>query len=128
MNTICLTLVHKSVRGDTLNGTRILIDGFPRRDSQVQWFRGYIKAARRDLEAIIHIEVSVDEVVNRLTSRGRTDDKEEIVRARYKLYEDELLPMLEHMQTRGTRIITIDGDRPREEVHNEIMAELKGII
>ena len=62
------------------NGTRILIDGFPRRDSQVHWFRGFTRAARRNLEAIVHIEVSEDEVVRRLTERGRQDDDQDIVR------------------------------------------------
>jgi adenylate kinase len=110
------------------NGTRILIDGFPRRDSQVHWFRGFTKAARRDLEAIIHIKVPVEEVVSRLVQRGRLDDKEEIVRKRYKLYEDEILPMLKHMENRGTRIIEIDGMRSVDEIHKELMQKLKGTI
>ena len=110
------------------NGTRILIDGFPRRDSQVHWFRGFSKAARRNLEAIIHIKVSEDEVVERLTARGRQDDDEDIVRKRYKLYKDEILPMLDHMSDRGTRIVEIDGEQSPADVHNEIMSALKGTI
>ena len=120
-------ILHNAI-SDVSNGSRILIDGFPRRESQIQWFRGYIKAARRDLEAIIHIIVPVDVVVRRLVERGRTDDKEDIVRHRYKLYEQEILPMLEEMEERGTRIINVDGNREVEEIHQDIMQALKGII
>ncbi len=120
-------ILHNAV-SEVSNGTRILIDGFPRRDSQVQWFRGYIKAARRDLEAIVHVVVPENVVVDRLANRGRTDDNEEIVRARYHMYEQEILPMLDHMAERGTRIINVDGNRPVEEVHADIMKALKGTI
>ncbi len=120
-------ILHAAIQ-EVSNGTRILIDGFPRRDSQVQWFRGYTKAARRDLEAIIHIVVPEEVVVDRLVDRGRADDKEDIVRSRYGLYEKEILPMLEHMAGRGTRIINVDGNRPEDEVHTDIMAALKGTI
>ena len=120
-------ILHNAI-SEVSNGTRILIDGFPRRDSQIQWFRGYIKAARRDLEAIVHIIVPEDLVVNRLIERGRPDDREDIVRARYKLYENEILPMLDEMEARGTRIINVDGNRNVDEIHQDIMSALKGII
>lgn len=110
------------------NGTRILIDGFPRNDSQVHWFRGYTKAARRDLEAIIHIKVPIDEVVERLLERGRADDKEDVIRSRYKMYEEEILPMVDHLSGRGTRVIEIDGNQDVEQIHQEIMSALKGTI
>lgn len=110
------------------NGTRILIDGFPRRESQVHWFRGYTKAARRNLEAIILIAVPEDEVVERLAERGRSDDKEEIVRKRYRLYEEEILPVLDHMVGRGTKIYKVDGSQAVEAIHEQLMTDLKGII
>lgn len=110
------------------NGTRILIDGFPRRESQVHWFRGYAKAANRDLEAIIHIKVPIEVVVERLLNRGRADDKEAVVRKRYQMYEEEILPLVRHMQDRGTRVIEIDGDRSADEIHKDIMTQLKGKI
>ena len=120
-------ILHTAI-SEVSNGTRILIDGFPRRDTQVQWFRGYIKAARRDLETILHIQVPVDEVVERLVKRGRTDDKEEVVRSRYEQYERDILPMIENMRARGVRVLDIDGSRTPEVIHDEIMKGLKGII
>ena len=120
-------ILHSAIQ-EVSNGTRILIDGFPRRESQIQWFRGYIKAARRDLEAIIHVVVPEEIVVQRLAARGRADDGEETVRSRYKQYEAEILPMIDHMETNGTRIINVDGNRDVEEIHSDIMAALKGII
>ena len=120
-------ILHGAIQ-EVSNGTRILIDGFPRRDSQVQWFRGYTKAANRDLVAIVHIIVPEQVVVSRLVERGRTDDKEDIVHTRYKQYEDEILPMLDHMEERGTRIINVDGNRSVEDIHADIMSALKGVI
>lgn len=120
-------ILHTAV-SEVSNGTRILIDGFPRRESQVQWFRGYAKAARRDLEAIIHIEVPEEVVVQRLVDRGRIDDKESIVRNRYQDYQREIVPMVEHMESRGTRVIRVDGNRDKDVIHDEIMTALKGTI
>ncbi len=110
------------------NGTRILIDGFPRRTSQVNWFRGFIKGARRGLEAIVHIKVPLETVIERLEQRGRSDDKVEVIRKRYGMYENEILPIVDHMKERGTRVIDIDGDRDIDSVHKEIMDSLKGTI
>lgn len=120
-------LLDKAIQ-EVSNGTRILIDGFPRRESQVHWFRGYTKAARRNLEAIIVISVPEDEVVKRLLSRGRTDDKEEIIRKRYSEYMEEILPVLNHMLNPGTKLIEIDGTQEVKEIHDQIKDELKGII
>ncbi len=113
---------------DVSNGTRILIDGFPRNESQVHWFRGYTKAARRNLEAIVHIQVPLEEVVNRLKQRGRNDDDEQVIRDRYAQYEKEILPMIDHMAERGTRIFAINGTGEPAAIHQEIMTALKGII
>ena len=47
---------------------------------------------------------------------------------RFNQYREEILPMIDHMQSRGTRIIKVNGERPIEDVHAEIMSELKGVI
>lgn len=120
-------VLHKAI-DEVSNGTRILIDGFPRSDSQVHWFRGYTKAARRDLEAIIHIRLPLEEAIKRLTARGRKDDDEKVIRLRYKQYEQQILPMLDHMAERGTRIIEINGVAEVEDIHKQIMKALKGVI
>ena len=120
-------VLHKAIE-EVSNGTRILIDGFPRNDTQVHWFRGYTKAARRDLEAIVHIKVPIEEAVTRLVERGRADDKEAVIRTRYKQYESEILPMLDHMAERGTRIIDINGVAEVDDIHAQIMKALKGVI
>lgn len=120
-------ILHRAIY-EVSNGTRILIDGFPRRESQVHWFRGYTKAARRNLEAIIHLQVPVDEVVKRLVSRGRTDDKEDIVRKRYALYQEEIVPVIEHMMGSKTKLIEVDGMNDIDTIHAFLMSELKGII
>lgn len=113
---------------DVPNGTRIILDGFPRRDSQVAWFRGYLKGAHRNLQAVIHLKVSREECVRRLATRGRADDDESVVNDRYTKYEEEIIPMIEHLESKDMTIIEIDGERDIETIHKDIMDSLKGIL
>ena len=110
------------------NGTRIVIDGFPRRKSQVEWFLGYVKGARRNVEACIHLVVPEDEVQARLKERGRQDDQAEVVHDRYEIYKNELTPVLEVYREKGVPIYDINGHQSIEAVHETIMTQLKGTI
>ena len=54
--------------------------------------------AKRNLEldAVLEFRVSEDELLNRLKSRGRADDTEDVILNRMKVYRDETAPLLDY--------------------------------
>lgn len=104
----------------------LLLDGYPRRDSQVQWFLEYVKTSQRNVRCIVHIKIALEIVLERLQSRGRLDDDPEVIRHRYEQYENEILPMLDHLAAVNIPILEIDGNKSIENVHTAIMAAVQG--
>jgi adenylate kinase len=63
----------------------------------------------------VALVVHTDEVVNRLSRRGRHDDEAWVIRERLQVYGDETEPVLEYYRRRKT-ITILDGNRPPDEV------------
>jgi len=102
----------------------ILIDGFPRRESQVRWLEGYLNKKNRTITRIIHLKLPEGVSIERLKKRGRLDDDEETVKKRYAQYEDEVLRVIEVFGVEGVPIHEVNGDNTVENVHNQIMADI----
>lgn len=104
--------------------TTVLLDGHPRRESQVQWLMEYLKESHRSLSAVIHINISLSVVLERLASRGRVDDTPEVITHRYEQYQSEIIPMLETLRLNGVTILEIEGNQDAEDVHADILKQL----
>ena len=56
--------------------------------------------------------------------RRRTDgldDKPDIIRKRYRDYVKRMEPILAYMRERGYTVIDVDGTRPIEEIHHQVV-------
>ena len=65
------------------------------------------------LDAVLVFEVDDEELVKRLTARGRSDDTEETIRHRQEVYRSETEPLIEHysdIAVRGRRRRVGRGD------------------
>ena len=67
-----------------------LFDGFPRTIPQAE----AMKAAQVVLDFVLEIDVPDEEIVTRLSGRGRDDDKEETVRKRLEVYRAQTRPLV----------------------------------
>jgi adenylate kinase len=54
-----------------------------------------------------------DVVVERLLGRGRSDDTEEVIRNRQKVYRDETAPLLDHYHA---KLVSVDAVGSVEEI------------
>ncbi len=102
----------------------ILIDGFPRRQSQVTWLEKYLKSTNRKITRIIHLKLPEKVSIERLKKRGRLDDTEEIVKRRYKQYENEALRVISVFSGEGVPVLEIDGDNSVEAIHKQIITSM----
>ena len=118
-------LVNELVRERLGHGTArtrgFLIDGFPRNRAQLDALHSWLHPEA--LDAAIELAVPSEVVVQRLMTRGRTDDTEAGIAARLRAYEVETSLMLRDLEATGL-LISVDADRPIDDVTTDILASL----
>ena len=78
-----------------------LLDGFPRNVAQADVLGEFLAVDDHSLDAVLEFRVDEDVVVERLLARGRTDDKEDVIRHRQQVYRNETAPLLELLRGEG---------------------------
>jgi adenylate kinase len=81
-----------------------LLDGFPRNTAQAQELETVLDDLGQRLDAVLVFEVEDEELVKRLTARGRSDDTEETIRHRQEVYRSETEPLIEHYSDIAVRV------------------------
>jgi adenylate kinase len=104
-----------------------LLDGYPRTLPQVEALDEMLEQAGVELDAVLSLEVDVDELVARLRRRAeagdRDDDSEESIRIRQQKYLDETSPLLDVYRDRGL-LIEVDGMGEVDGITRRIFAGL----
>ena len=112
------TLEARLQRKDTKRG--YVLDGFPRSMQQVR------EMETRDIgyDHVVFLDVAEDEVIRRLTSRGRADDKPEIIKNRIAVYKRETEPVIKHYMN-DMITINVKGGEPIEDIAADIIDRLE---
>jgi adenylate kinase len=76
-------------------------DGYPRTYAQTVSFDALLRLEYLNLTAVINLTIDDDEVVSRMLSRGRADDKEETIRRRLKEFHDNNDGIVEYYRRCG---------------------------
>ena len=104
-----------------------LLDGYPRTLQQVQTLDDYLAETQRPIDAVISLLAETEEVVARLLRRaqidGRSDDNEETIRVRQRVYAEQTEPLLEVYRSRGL-LIEVNGLGEITEVSERVFAAL----
>jgi adenylate kinase len=79
---------------DTADG--FILDGYPRSVPQAQALHDMLERRGTQLDAVVEFRVPEDELLERLRSRGRADDTDEVILNRMNVYRDETAPLLEY--------------------------------
>ena len=112
------TLEARLQRKDTKRG--YVLGGFPRSMQQVR------EMERRNIgyDHVVFLDVAEDEVVRRLTSRGRADDKPDIIKNRIAVYKRETMPVIKHFENKMLNI-RVEGGEQIEDVAANIIDRLE---
>lgn len=97
-----------------------ILDGYPRNRSQAETLEAILSASDRELDAVVLLEVPEEELVERMTGRGRADDGEEVIRERLRLYHDKTEPLVGYYDERGL-LRPVDGVGSVEDVTARIL-------
>tara|TARA_B110000977_G_C10837827_1_gene400725 strand:- start:317 stop:751 length:435 start_codon:yes stop_codon:yes gene_type:complete len=96
-----------------------IFDGFPRSVEQAE----AIEEQGIEYDYVVNLVVSEEEIIKRLTARGREDDTPEIIKKRLATYEKETRPLLDYY---SDEIINIkaEGSTP-EAISKEIIKKVQ---
>ena len=107
-------------KDDTKNG--YILDGFPRNMEQLNAMR----EEEISYNYVVYLNVSEKEVIKRLTSRGRKDDKPEIIKNRLKVYEKETGPVVNEFRKSQRRFIETKAEgKDEKSVAADIIGEIE---
>lgn len=107
-----------------IDETDTVLDGFPRTVPQAEWLLNQVASGRFDLSCVIYLVASHEAVMQRLKARGRLDDRESVIEARFKEYERSTLPVVQWLEDHGVPVMRIDGERSTDDVNRDIIAQL----
>jgi adenylate kinase len=109
----------------------IILDGFPRDLGQVPILEEFLKLHETKSLKVLFLQVNENDLVERIGDRradnsGRADDNPKIISTRFEEYKLKTFPLKKYFEDQGV-VITIDGNYPIEEVHQQILSKL-GIV
>ncbi|MCA9839378.1 MAG: adenylate kinase [Trueperaceae bacterium] len=120
---IIVGMVRSAIEGRDTEGVRVLLDGFPRTPGQADALEELLQAFDASLSAAVLLEVNEDELVSRLLQRaqeqGRSDDNEDTIRTRMRVYKEQTQPLIDYYQGRG-KLRKVDGLGSVEDVFARI--------
>ena len=114
---------------ETLKDTKgVIFDGFPRTISQAESLEKILNKRGMDVSILLDLQVEEEVLINRLLERGklsgRSDDNEETIQSRLKVYHTQTKPLAEHYKRKGKHV-SIKGTGTIEEIFNRIDIAIK---
>lgn len=106
-----------------------ILDGFPRTVGQAEALDNMLGHMARKIDHVIVLGVDEDALIERIKSRAqetggaRSDDNEDTLKHRLKVYNDQTAPVLPYFEEKEL-LRKIDGMQPIEDVTKEIEAIL----
>ncbi len=124
---VMLNLIRERLGQDDVKAGFIL-DGYPRNLAQAEALDGVLAELDQPVDEAVLIEVDEEQVVQRIALRasqeGRSDDTEDVVRNRMRVYEEQTAPVTGYYASRDllTRVL---GEGTIEEVLERIKGALQ---
>ena len=104
-------------------GRGFVLDGFPRTTRQAEALEALLGELGRPADACLAVTVDPEEVIQRLSRRSeleeRSDDNEQTIRERMKVYDEQSAPLLEYYRARDL-LIEVSGMGRVDEVSARI--------
>ena len=103
----------------------IIMDGMPRKVHEAGVLDSIFGFYGLERPVVIHLDISRETSVDRLTARKRFDDNAEDIVTRQNWYETDVVPAINYYRdNKNYQFLHIIGERPIEEVHKDIVSKL----
>jgi adenylate kinase len=101
-----------------------ILDGFPRTVSQAMEAFDVARQLDLTLDAAVYLNVPEPVLLQRLMSRARPDDTEEVIKHRLEVFAETTRPLIAYYRQQRGILVELDGDQPPEAITAEIQARL----
>jgi adenylate kinase len=108
-----------------------LFDGFPRTVAQAEALDKLLALKKTEITLMLALEVSEDELVDRLMNRGktsgRTDDVDDsIIRKRFSVYLEETTPVADHY-SKLEKVKHVKGEGSIDDIFNSLCSVIDSL-
>lgn len=118
-----IKLMDKQISKAEDEGFDVVLDGYPRDVHQAEYM---MKTMPDKISGAIILEVPKEELYQRLSLRGRDDDKEnDAIERRFEVFEQNIGSILPLLEAKGIPIARIDGVGKIEEVTARLVEVIK---
>lgn len=120
----------------SIDNQNFVIDGFPRRLDQAIYVEKYLANKGKSITAIIHLDITSQEVVARRQKAGsdfqkedkdRTDNTPEAIASRQKFYDDNNQPVMDYFQAKGL-LFRVDASRAVEPIFSDLSTYIDSLL
>lgn len=107
---------------------QIVLDGYPRNQYQAQWLVAHLPEHNRKIECVVLFDVPREELLKRLTGRGRAEDTPEVVAHRLDIYQEKTKPVIDYFNDIKIPVVKIDGLGDVQEIHQRIQTAVSACL
>jgi adenylate kinase len=127
-DSVIVVMIRDILQSDNAkNG--FLLDGFPRNLNQKEALDEMLYEIGKPIDNVLVLKVPEKELVNRLLDRAkkenRSDDTEEVIKNRLKVYRESTEPIIDAYEKKGL-VRIIDGVGSIEEISQRIDEKIEG--
>ena len=107
-----------------------ILDGYPRNLAQAEALDDVLQRIGQPLDGAVAVTVNETEVVERLLKRaeqeGRSDDSEDVIRNRMRVYAEQTAPVVGYYESRG-QLRKVDGMGSIDEVQVRLAEAIESL-
>lgn len=100
-----------------------ILDGFPRNVVQAEFLDSLLNEINQVYDYVVNLEVPDNVLAQRMLERGRTDDTEEVIHNRLKVYREQTSPLID-FYLNCKKLAVVNGNQ----LMDGVTAELKNLI
>ena len=109
---------------------KLIFDGYPRNLTQAKNLDVILKKNNQKIDIALKLSVGLKTIKKRILERKnlekRADDNEQIAIKRYETYEKNIKPVIDFYKD-SNLLTVINGEKPINEINDEISGLIKGI-
>jgi adenylate kinase len=120
---LVLAIVRQRLEAQS-EGEGWLLDGFPRNLPQAEALAALLAELGQPIELVVLLELDDAVLIQRLLSRGRADDNEQVIRHRLEVYREQTAPLIRYYLEQGL-LQAVEAEGSVEQIGERITALLE---
>ena len=118
-----IRMMNHAIEKAEAEGFDVILDGYPRSKYQAEWMMEHMP---EKIDGAIILEVPKEGLYERLSLRGRDDDKEkESIDRRFEIFEQNISSILPLLESKNIPVERVDGVGAIEEVTGRLITMVK---